>query len=66
MLSRFFVLNPDFWGVLPPKPPVGGVAPPPNPRALVFQRVERAEFVAVEELPGSSRSDAGFGSSGRS
>ena len=33
---------------------------------LVFQRVERAEFVAVEELPGSSRSDAGFGSSGRS
>ena len=33
---------------------------------LVFQRVERAEFVAVEELPGSSRSDDGFGSSGRS
>ena len=33
---------------------------------LVFQRVERAEFVAVEELPGSARGGAGFGSSGRS
>jgi dUTP pyrophosphatase len=33
---------------------------------LVFQRVERAEFVAVEELPGSNRSRSGFGSSGRS
>jgi dUTP pyrophosphatase len=32
---------------------------------LVFQRVERAEFVAVEELPGSNRSGSGFGSSGR-
>jgi dUTP pyrophosphatase len=33
---------------------------------LVFQRVERAEFVAVAELPGSPRGSAGFGSSGRS
>lgn len=33
---------------------------------IVFQRVERAEFVAVEELPGSNRSGSGFGSSGRS
>ncbi|KRO32656.1 MAG: deoxyuridine 5'-triphosphate nucleotidohydrolase [Actinobacteria bacterium BACL2 MAG-121220-bin52] len=33
---------------------------------LVFQRVERAEFVVVEELPGSNRSGSGFGSSGRS
>lgn len=33
---------------------------------IVFQRVERAEFVAVEELPGSYRSGSGFGSSGRS
>ena len=33
---------------------------------LVFQRVERAEFVAVEELPESARGGAGFGSSGRS
>ncbi|NDF93874.1 MAG: dUTP diphosphatase [Actinobacteria bacterium] len=33
---------------------------------LVFQRVERAEFVPVEELPGSNRSGSGFGSSGRS
>ena len=33
---------------------------------LVFQRVERAEFVSVEELPGSNRSGSGFGSSGRS
>ncbi len=33
---------------------------------LVFQRVECAEFVAVEELPGSNRSGSGFGSSGRS
>ncbi|AKV66762.1 hypothetical protein VL20_1604 [Microcystis panniformis FACHB-1757] len=23
-------------GVLPPKPPVGGVAPPPNPRRISF------------------------------
>jgi dUTP pyrophosphatase len=33
---------------------------------LVFQRVEPAEFVAVEELPESARGGAGFGSSGRS
>ncbi|MBM3710969.1 MAG: dUTP diphosphatase [Actinobacteria bacterium] len=33
---------------------------------LVFQRVERAEFVAVEELPDSARGGTGFGSSGRS
>ena len=33
---------------------------------LVFQRVERAEFVSVQELPGSTRSGSGFGSSGRS
>jgi dUTP pyrophosphatase len=33
---------------------------------LVFQRVERAEFIAVDELPGSTRSGSGFGSSGRS
>jgi dUTP pyrophosphatase len=33
---------------------------------LVFQRVERAEFIAVEELPESNRSGSGFGSSGRS
>jgi dUTP pyrophosphatase len=33
---------------------------------LVFQRVERAEFISVQELPGSNRSGSGFGSSGRS
>jgi dUTP pyrophosphatase len=33
---------------------------------LVFQKVERAEFVEVEELPGSGRGDGGFGSTGRS
>jgi dUTP pyrophosphatase len=31
---------------------------------LVFQRVEHADFVEVEELPGSGRSDGGFGSTG--
>lgn len=31
---------------------------------LVFQRVERARFVEVERLPGSSRGARGFGSSG--
>jgi len=31
---------------------------------LVFQKVEHADFVEVEELPGSGRSDAGFGSTG--
>lgn len=31
---------------------------------LVFQRVEHAHFVEVEELPGSGRSDGGFGSTG--
>jgi len=32
---------------------------------LVFQKVEHANFVEVEELPGSGRADAGFGSTGR-
>jgi dUTP pyrophosphatase len=32
---------------------------------LVFQRVERAEFIEVEELPGSGRGAGGFGSTGR-
>ena len=31
---------------------------------LVFQKVEHADFVEVEELPGSGRSDSGFGSTG--
>ena len=33
---------------------------------LVIQRVERAEFVEVHELPGSGRGAGGFGSTGRS
>lgn len=32
---------------------------------LVIQKVERAEFVEVESLPGSGRGDGGFGSTGR-
>jgi dUTP pyrophosphatase len=32
---------------------------------LVFQRVERANFVEVENLPGSGRGTDGFGSTGR-
>lgn len=32
---------------------------------LVVQRVEQAEFVAVEELPASERGQGGFGHSGR-
>lgn len=32
---------------------------------LVFQKVERATFVEVEELPGSGRGSGGFGSTGR-
>jgi len=31
---------------------------------LVFQKIEHADFVEVEELPGSGRSDGGFGSTG--
>ena len=31
---------------------------------LVFQKVEHADFVEVEELPGSGRSYGGFGSTG--
>jgi dUTP pyrophosphatase len=31
---------------------------------LVVQRVERAEFVEVEELPDSARAEGGFGSTG--
>jgi len=31
---------------------------------LVFQKVEHADFIEVEELPGSGRSDGGFGSTG--
>ena len=33
---------------------------------LVIQKVERAEFVEVENLPGSGRGAGGFGSTGRS
>ena len=32
---------------------------------LLFQRVERADFHPVSELPESARGDSGFGSSGR-
>jgi dUTP pyrophosphatase len=32
---------------------------------LVFQKVERAEFIEVESLPGSGRGDGGFGSTGK-
>jgi len=32
---------------------------------LVIQQVERAEFIEVETLPGSSRGTGGFGSTGR-
>jgi dUTP pyrophosphatase len=32
---------------------------------LVIQKVERANFVEVENLPGSGRGDGGFGSTGR-
>ena len=31
---------------------------------LVIQKVERAEFVEVKELPGSGRGVGGFGSTG--
>lgn len=33
---------------------------------LVFQRVERVEFIEVAELPGSNRGSGGFGSTGKS
>ena len=33
---------------------------------LVIQKVERAEFIEVENLPGSGRGTGGFGSTGRS
>lgn len=33
---------------------------------LVIQKVERAQFVEVESLPGSGRGSDGFGSTGRS
>jgi dUTP pyrophosphatase len=32
---------------------------------LVIQRVERAEFIEVNSLPGSERAGDGFGSTGR-
>ena len=32
---------------------------------LLFQRVDRADFIAVTELPESARGDGGFGSSGK-
>jgi dUTP pyrophosphatase len=31
---------------------------------LVIQKVERAEFIEVQELPGSGRGSGGFGSTG--
>ena len=33
---------------------------------LVIQKVERADFVEVQDLPGSGRGTGGFGSTGRS
>ena len=33
---------------------------------ILFQRVERADFIAVQLLPESARGETGFGSSGRS
>ena len=33
---------------------------------LVIQKVERAEFVEVQDLPGSGRGTGGFGSTGKS
>ncbi len=33
---------------------------------LVIQKVERAEFVEVKDLPGSGRGEGGFGSTGKS
>jgi dUTP pyrophosphatase len=33
---------------------------------LVFQKVERAQFIEVENLPGSGRGTGGFGSTGKS
>lgn len=33
---------------------------------LVIKEVSQAEFVEVEQLPGTSRGDSGFGSSGKS
>ena len=33
---------------------------------LVIQKVERAEFIEVHDLPGSGRGTGGFGSTGRS
>jgi dUTP pyrophosphatase len=33
---------------------------------LVIQKVERAVFVEVQDLPGSGRGSGGFGSTGRS
>lgn len=32
---------------------------------LLFQKVDRAEFISVSELPESARGDGGFGSSGK-
>ena len=32
---------------------------------LVIQKVERAKFIEVSELPGSGRGTGGFGSTGR-
>jgi dUTP pyrophosphatase len=31
---------------------------------LVIQKVEKARFIRVDELPGSERGETGFGSSG--
>jgi dUTP pyrophosphatase len=33
---------------------------------LIIQKIEHAEFVELEELPGSSRGSDGFGSTGKS
>ncbi|TRV13093.1 MAG: hypothetical protein EWV41_03100 [Microcystis wesenbergii Mw_MB_S_20031200_S109] len=36
VLLPILSLNPSLWGVLPPKPPVGGGATPPNPPRISF------------------------------
>lgn len=41
------------------------VAPGDRIAQLVVQRVARASFVEVAELPGTARGDGGFGSTGR-
>ncbi|WP_216628834.1 hypothetical protein, partial [Microcystis aeruginosa] len=66
VLLSVLSLNPSFWGIEPPKPPVGGVAPPPNPGAhqlfggMLTRDCSYFGVVKLKDAPNQHRSIASF------